>query len=66
MAVGQVGIVPFDAEHLKRPHVSGAVFVHQAARGDRDLLDGKNDYTPSIQSSLVSLGNLANRQAVST
>lgn len=44
MAVGQVGIVPFDAEGLKRLHI-----LRERPRGAEpgvkvlDLLDGKHD-----------------------
>jgi len=43
MAVGQIGIAPFDAERLKRPHL-----LRERLRGTQprveivDLLDGKH------------------------
>src|SRR5271167_262533 len=60
MAVGQVGIVPFDAERLKRPHI-----LRERLRATEpcveivDLLDGKHDqYSLRCQVSLVSHGSL--------
>ncbi len=51
MAVGQVGIVPFDAERLKRPHIlrerlratEPDVDVIDLLMVNMDLLDGKHD-----------------------
>ena len=44
MAIGQVGIVPFDAERIKRPHIlrerPGAT---EPGVEVVDLLDGKHD-----------------------
>jgi len=44
MAVGQVGIVPFDAEGLKRPQILRERLGAAEPRVEIvDLLDGKND-----------------------
>ena len=44
MAVGQVGIVPFDAERLKRPHILWErLRAAEPGVDGIDLLDGKHD-----------------------
>ena len=44
MAVGQVGIVPFDAERLKRPHIfRERLRATEPGMEFADLLDGKHD-----------------------
>jgi hypothetical protein len=44
MAIGQGGIVPLDAERLKRPHILRKRFRATEPRVEIvDLLDGKHD-----------------------